>query len=59
MAAGMAANNRVLAHFGEGTQPPIGPDPVIPEAGDLNGDDRVDLEDLNIVLGAFGQPCGF
>ncbi|MCR9217632.1 MAG: S8 family serine peptidase [bacterium] len=51
--------NEVLAHFGEGTQPPIGPDPVVPEAGDLNGDDRVDLEDLNIVLGAFGQPCGF
>ena len=51
--------NEVLAHFGEGTQPPIGPDPVIPEAGDLNGDDRVDLEALNIVLGSFGQPCGF
>lgn len=50
--------NEVLAHFGEGTQPPIGPNPIIPEAGDLNGDNRVDLADLNIVLAEFGQPCG-
>lgn len=56
-AVDLADLNEVLAHFGEGTQPPIGPDPVIPEGGDLNGDDRVDLADLNIVLGAFGQPC--
>ena len=55
----LADLNEVLAHFGEGTAPPIGPNPVIPEAGDLNGDNRVDLADLNIVLGAFGQPCGF
>lgn len=57
-AVDLADLNEVLAHFGEGTQPPIGPNPIIPEAGDVNGDDRVDLEDLNIVLGAFGQPCG-
>ncbi|MFU8828395.1 MAG: dockerin type I domain-containing protein, partial [Phycisphaerales bacterium] len=53
----LADLNLVLAHFGEGTQPPIGGQPVIPEAGDLNGDNRVDLADLNIVLAGFGQDC--
>ncbi|MFI4854647.1 MAG: S8 family serine peptidase [Phycisphaerales bacterium JB065] len=53
----LADLNEVLAHFGEGTTPPIGPNPVIPEAGDLNGDNRVDLADLNIVLAGFGLPC--
>jgi len=53
----LADLNIVLAHFGEGTQPPLGGQPVIPEAGDLNGDNRVDLADLNIVLASFGQVC--
>lgn len=54
----LADLNIVLAHFGEGVQPPFGGNPPPPpEAGDLNGDGQVDLADLNLVLAGFGSVC--